>query len=195
MELGKYWNTNHTGDSRTITHMMSGKGLGGGIAWIGVLCSGAFPTGAAASCPGLGSESVNWGGAYGFTASLSGTFNINSPTVMWDIVAVAHEIGHNFNSPHTHCYNTLSAGASPIDQCYSGESVGASACYSGGTSLPGPAGLGSGTIMSYCHLLGGGFSNIILNFGTGHPYGVQPGREASRMSSHVVSVAGGNPSC
>jgi hypothetical protein len=49
--------------------------------------------------------------------------------------------------------------------------------------------------MSYCHLLSGGFGNISLNFGTGHPYGVLPGREASRMTSHVTSTAAGNPSC
>lgn len=49
--------------------------------------------------------------------------------------------------------------------------------------------------MSYCHLLSGGFGNVSLNFGTGHPFGVQPGREAVRMSSFVVSTAAGNPSC
>jgi hypothetical protein len=49
--------------------------------------------------------------------------------------------------------------------------------------------------MSYCHLLSGGFGNISLNFGTGHPYGVQPGREAARMTNHVISKAAGNPTC
>ncbi len=188
MEFGRYWNLNKTGVSRTIAHFLSGKSLGGGIAWLGVLCSGGF--GAGASCPGLPTDAA-WGGGYGFTASITGTFNINAPTVMWDIMAVAHEIGHNFNSPHGHCYNGIGGSASPIDQCYSGES----GCYSGATSLPGPAGLGSGTIMSYCHLVRGSYSDISLNFGTGHPYGVQPGREAARMTSHVNSVAAGNPTC
>ena len=49
--------------------------------------------------------------------------------------------------------------------------------------------------MSYCHLLSGGFTNIAMTFGTNHPYGVQPGRVPSRMSSHVVSRATSNPSC
>ena len=188
MEFGRYWNLNKTGVSRTIAHFLSGKNLGGGIAWLGVLCSGGF--GASASCPGLPTD-ASWGGGYGFTASITGTFNINAPTVMWDIMAVAHEIGHNFNSPHAHCYNGIGGSASPIDQCYSGEG----GCYSGATSLPGPAGAGSGTIMSYCHLVRGSYSDISLNFGTGHPYGVQPGREAARMNSYVTTTAGANPSC
>ena len=188
MEFGRYWNLNKTGVSRTIAHFLSGKNLGGGIAWLGVLCSGGF--GASASCPGLPAD-ASWGGGYGFTASISGTFNINAPTVMWDIMAVAHEIGHNFNSPHAHCYNGIGGSASPIDQCYSGES----GCYSGAASLPGPAGAGSGTIMSYCHLVRGSYSDISLNFGTGHPYGVQPGREAARMSSYVTTTANANPAC
>ena len=188
MEFGRYWNLNRTGVSRTIAHFMSGKNLGGGIAWLGVLCRSAFS--ASASCPGVPTDAA-WGGGYGFTASLSGTFNINNPTVMWDIVAVSHEIGHNFNSPHSHCYNGIGGSSSPIDQCYGSEN----GCYTGVASLPGPAGAGSGTIMSYCHLVRSSYSDISLNFGTGHPYGVLPGREAARMSSYVGSVAGGNPSC
>jgi hypothetical protein len=195
MEFGKYWNQNKTGVSRTTAHFMSGKSLGGGIAWVSVLCGGAFSTGAASSCPGLGAESTPWGGGYGFTASLTGQFNANNPTVMWDIMAVSHEIGHNFSSPHTHCYNGVGGNASPIDQCFSGEINNHGSCYSGPTSLPGPAGAGSGTIMSYCHLVRSSFSDISLTFGTGFAYGVQPGREASQMSSYVVSTASGNASC
>lgn len=194
MEFGKYWNQNRTGVSRTTAHFMSGKNLGGGIAWVGVLCAAPFNSQAAASCPALGAESTPWGGGYGFTASLTGQFNINSPTVMWDIMAVSHEIGHNFNSPHSHCYNGI-GNASPIDQCRSGESDTHGACYSGSQVLPGPAGAHSGTIMSYCHLVNGSFGDIGLSFGTGFAFGVQPGREASRMSSYVVTTAGGNPSC
>ena len=60
-------------------------------------------------------------------------------------------------------------------------------------SLPGAAGTGTGTIMSYCHLLGGG--NVSLTLGLGHPYGVAPERVPNRMRAHVVSVAGSNPAC
>ncbi|HEX6900070.1 MAG TPA: M12 family metallo-peptidase [Thermoanaerobaculia bacterium] len=188
LEFGRYWNKNKTDVSRTIAHFMSGRPTGGGVAWLGVLCSGAFS--ASGSCSGIPTDAP-WGGGYGFTGGMSGTFNIANPTVMWDIMAVSHEIGHNFNSPHTHCYNGVGGNASPVDQCRTGES----GCFAGTQSLPGPAGAGSGTIMSYCHLLSGGFSNISLTFGTNHPYGVQPGRVPSRMSAYVASRAASNPSC
>jgi len=106
-------------------------------------------------------------------------------------MGVSHEIGHNFNSPHTHCYNNIGGSSSPVDQCRSGES----GCYAGTQTLPGPSGVGSGTIMSYCHLLSGGYSNISLKFGTGHLYGVMPGRVPSRMRSYVAAVATSNPAC
>jgi hypothetical protein len=190
LEFGKYWNQNKTGISRTIAHFLSGKSLGGGIAWLNALCHGQFSTGAASSCPGLGSETTPWGGDYGFTANIGGNFNINNPTVVWDIYSTSHEIGHNFGSPHSHCYNGLEGNASPIDQCYGGES----GCYSGATSLPGPGGTRSGTIMSYCHLIGG-YGAIALTFGTNFAYGVQPGREAAHMNSYISSVASFNPAC
>lgn len=190
MEFGRYWNKNNGSVSRTIAHFLSGRALGGGIAWLGVLCSGGFST--SANCPGLATDAA-WGGGYGFTASLSGTFSINNPTVMWDIVAVSHEIGHNFNSPHTHCYNGIGGESQAVDGCYNGEC--ANGCYCGTQGLPGAQGVRSGTLMSYCHLLGGGFSNIAMTFGMNHSYGVQPGRVPSRMSSHVVSRAGSFPSC
>jgi hypothetical protein len=56
-------------------------------------------------------------------------------------------------------------------------------------------GQGSGTIMSYCHLLAGGLSNISLNFGLNHAYGVAPEREAVRMAAYVASRDGANPGC
>lgn len=186
MEFGRYWNRYKTGVSRTIAHFMSGRS-GGGVAWVGKLCSGAFGASASCSVP----TDAPWGGGYGFTGGMSGIFSITNPTVVWDIMGVSHEIGHNFNSPHTHCYNGIGGSSSPVDQCRSGQS----GCYSGTQSLPGPVGAGSGTIMSYCHLLGGGYSNISLKFGTNHPYGVMPGRVPSRMSSYVAAVAASNPSC
>jgi hypothetical protein len=187
LEFGKYWNQNKTGVSRTIAHFLSGKSLGGGIAWLNALCHGPFFTGGASSCPALGSEAA-WGGDYGFTANIGGTFDINNPTVVWDIYSTSHEIGHNFGSPHSHCYNGLEGNASPIDQCYGSEQ----GCYSGATSLPGAG--RSGTIMSYCHLLGG-YGAIALTFGTNFSFGVQPGREALHMNSYISSVASSNPAC
>jgi len=187
-ELGRYWNDKHGGVSRTFTHMMSGKNNGGGVAWVGVLCLGGFNVNIGTGCSGLTPAIDNYGGAYGYTGDLDANFDPNNPTVVWDIVAVSHEIGHNFNSPHTHCYETLGGSSQPIDECYGTQS--GSTCYSGPTSLPcAPGTPGCGTIMSYCHLLAGGFNNISLTFGTGHPYGVLPQRVPDRMRAHVDSVA------
>src|SRR5207249_4065117 len=86
-EFLTYWNNNNSGVSRTIAHMLSGKPIGCGIAYIGALCNNSY--------------------GYGVSGSLQGTFNILNPGVVWDIIVVSHEIGHNFNSPHTHCYNGI----------------------------------------------------------------------------------------
>ena len=197
-EFGGYWNQHHAGDQRTLAHFLSGKASGGGIAWVGVLCSGAFET-SGVSCAGMAS-SGNYGGAYGLTGNLSGTFDPGSPTSMWDIIAVSHEIGHNFGSPHTHCYAGYGGVSEHVDQCATSTSTG---CYaSGAKTLPGPGsvvggspGQHNGTLMSYCHLLSGGYANIELSFGLDHPYGVAPERVPQRMAAHVAARAASYPSC
>lgn len=194
LEFGKYWNDNMGATARTTAHMLSGKSSLSGIAWLGVLCQGAFNTGPAqvgATCPGLAASS-NYGGAYGFTSGIAGNFNPNAPSIVWDTLGVAHEIGHNFNSPHTHCYGGIGGNASPVDQCYNGE-AGNAGCYSGTQQLPG--GAGSGTIMSYCHLLSGGLSNVSYTFGRGHNFGVAPVRVPDRMLAHVQTQAAAFPTC
>jgi hypothetical protein len=135
-EVGDWWHANRpkTSYPRTIVTYLSGKPVTGGIAWLNVLCMNDF------------SQGGHWGGAYS-VVQLSG----NYPSNLWDLIATAHEMGHNFGSPHTHCFSP------PIDMCYNGES----GCYSGSIVNPGPLG---GTIMSYCHLLSGGFGNIDLRF-------------------------------
>ena len=188
-EFGKYWNINRTGVSRTIAHFLSGKSTGGGVAWLGVLCSGPFNS-SVSGCIGVNGTG-NYGGDYGFTGDMDGNFDPGSPSVIWDIVATSHEIGHNFDSPHTHCYNNIGGSSQPVDKCFNSEP----GCYSGTTSLPGPQGAGSGIIMSYCHLLTGGMSNISLNFGVGHSHGTLPGRVATRMKQHVADMAAFSPAC
>jgi hypothetical protein len=135
-EVGDWWHVNRPKSSypRTAVHYMSGKPVSGGIAWLDVLCMNDFY------------QSGHWGGAYGVTQVFG-----NYPASVWDLLAVAHELGHNFGSPHTHCFDP------PLDMCYNAEP----GCYSGPVVNPGP---GGGTIMSYCHLLSGGFGNIDLRF-------------------------------
>lgn len=190
-EFGNHWNTNMTGVSRTFAHMLSGRTTGGGVAWVGTLCSGPFNTMVSGCTFGSGNLAV--GGDYGFTGNISGNFNVANPQVIWDIEATSHEIGHNFNSPHTHCYANVGGNANPIDQCYGSQT--GTGCYSGAASLPGPAGQGSGTIMSYCHLLSPGMGNISLKFGNSHPYGIAPERVPTRMTARMTSLAGSNPAC
>ena len=190
-EFGQYWNANMSGVSRSFAHMLSARQTSGGSAWIGALCSAPFSVAISSGACNFGSGTLNAGGDYGYTGRLSGTFDAGSPQVIWDVEAPSHEIGHNFDSPHTHCYNGVGGNPDPIDRCYNGQ-VG---CYSGATSLPGPSGQGSGTIMSYCHLLSGGMSNISMSFGTGHAYGTAPERVATRMRNYVANLVQTNPAC
>jgi hypothetical protein len=115
-------------------HFLSGKPVLGGVSYVNVLCQSDFYQGG------------HWGGGYGVTQIYG-----NYPASPWDLLGTAHELGHNFGSPHTHCFNP------PIDMCYGSEA----GCYSGPTVNPGPLG---GTIMSYCHLLSGGYGNIDMRF-------------------------------
>lgn len=193
MELGRYWNQNRTDVDRTLVHFMSGKSTSSGIAWLSVLCSGPFNVNVGSSCPGMASTGL-YGGDYGFTGGIRGTFNLSSPQVIWDIVAVMHEIGHNFSSPHTHCYKGLEGIGQPVDQCYGAE--GGASCHAGANTLPcNTVGGRCGTLMSYCHLLAGGFGNIAMTFGQGHPFGVEPERVPTRMRNHVLHTASFNNAC
>jgi len=126
-EFGNYWNANNSGINRAAAAMLSGRGGAGaaGIAWLDVLCSKTS--------------------GYSYTQLYTSGTTLRSGEVM----VVAHEIGHNFGSPHTHCYNP------PLDNCYNTES----GCYTGTKSCPtattinGVASV-TGTLMSYCHLGG-----------------------------------------
>jgi len=196
-EFGRTWNNTKSGVDRGLAHFMSGKNNGGGVAWLDVLCDSSFNYNHQGSCPGLTPQTSNYGGAYGYSGTLDGDFDINNPSVLWDIVVVAHEIGHNFGSPHTHCYGGIGGNANAVDSCYTGE-CGNSGCACGSSSLPSScpgSGQGCGTIMSYCHLLSGGLSNISMTFGQDHPYGLEPERVADRMSSRVQSTAATYPVC
>jgi len=180
-ELRDYWNGVTASDpdlpsERTITHMLSGKGLGGGIAYVGVLCNSSV--------------------GYGVSASLGGNFDINNPSVVWDVLVVTHEIGHNFNSSHTHNYCGTGGISDAVDLCYSSSSCGAAMGLPGVNSLTGgTAGAGNGTIMSYCHLVSGGYSNISFTFGKDHAYGVAASRVPDVMKAHVANRAAAYPSC
>lgn len=149
------WRASHGDVGRTVAHFLSGKRTGGGVAYVGVLCSSYY--------------------GYGFTGSINGRFSVSDPWLFWDVMGVSHELGHNFGSGHTHCYSP------PVDQCYNAQS----GCYAGTTSVPSN---GGGTIMSYCHLRSGGYSNINLWFGRDGLYGDDSLRVPDLMRSRVESA-------
>jgi hypothetical protein len=84
-----------------LGHMLSGSSLGGGVAYLGVLCDSAQ--------------------AFSFAVSgnISGDvpFPIQVSPLNWDFMVFAHETGHNFNSPHTHDYSPQ------IDNCAGGSCI------------------------------------------------------------------------
>jgi len=137
-QVGDWWHMNRPTSTypRAMVHFLSGIGVSGGVAYLSVLCSGDF------------SYNGHWGGAYGVT-QVYGTY---PSLAFWDQLAVAHEMGHNAGSPHTHCMGPPTY-PDWTDECYSGES----GCYSGPTSVP----PGKGTIMSYCHLIAPGYYNNV----------------------------------
>jgi hypothetical protein len=132
--------------------MISGKqpsaGSWSGIAWIGGLCSASA--------------------GYSFNQVLRTGISVGPG----DIQLLTHEVGHNFGSQHTHCTDTNPgmSGIQPIDNCYNAEcawspaqAVSCPAPFSivpvnnGGVSVDNVR----GTLMSYCHVLGGcGVTNV-----------------------------------
>ncbi len=129
-EFQAAWNTSGWPVQANLAHFISGANLGGGVAYVGVLCSQSFGYGVSGNING----NINWGTWTGAPGGFT-----------WDFVVVAHELGHNFGSSHTHSY------CPPLDLCYSN-------CSSSTVCT-------QGTIMSYCHTCGG-MDNIDLEF---HP--------------------------
>ena len=127
-EFRDYWRQQMGSVSRDTTHLLSTQSLGGGVAYtIGAVCS--------------------TNSSYAVSANLNGFFptplQAHSPQ-NWDMIVFTHELGHLFDSPHTHSYSPI------IDGCGNGDCSDAF----------------GGTIMSYCHLCSGGINNIDLGF---HP--------------------------
>lgn len=121
-EFGSYWQSNLGHIERVMAMLLSGKSSSSfsssGIAWVDGYC-----------------EQQNTGGGYSVTMVFKANISVTS-----DIRVIGHELGHNFGSPHTHCY------VPPVDEC----STFGSGCYNGSNGLNCPPS-GKGTLMSYCH--------------------------------------------
>ena len=114
-----------------IAHLMSLKvGNLGGLAYLNSLCSSTSATNI----------------AYSNVSTVYSQF----PVYSWTVNVVAHEIGHNLGSNHTHWCGWLWPDGTrrPIDFCGTVEPFGSPTCYTG-ARIP-----QSGTIMSYCHTNG-----------------------------------------
>jgi Metallo-peptidase family M12/IPT/TIG domain len=160
-EFSNVWNSTYAAVPRALAMMLSGKqpsGGASGIAWLTSLCSDYYGT------------------------SFSQVYTTGTTPSSGDILVVAHELGHNFGSPHTHCYST------PIDNCYNAES----GCFAGTRSCPaaqtinGVTGV-TGTLMSYCHLSGlaGCSSRTVF-----HPRTI-----SERLGPSIQSATGGAAAC
>ncbi len=118
-----YWNANGAGVERDLFTLLTGRRNlpYGGVAWLNAAC-------------------MDYG--YSVNGYMVGTFAdalVTNPG-NWDVNVLAHELGHNLGTYHTHDYG--------IDSCANGT-------------------IERGTIMSYCHVVQGASSNIDLRFHSG----------------------------
>jgi hypothetical protein len=87
---------------RDVATLLSGRGLGGGVAFLDSVCANT---------------------AYSVCADLDGFFPtplLDNVAQNWDVVVFTHELGHNAGSVHTHDRNP------PVDGCGLGDCTGAS---------------------------------------------------------------------
>jgi hypothetical protein len=116
-----YWQDNMESVEREMAHMLSGRSLGGGIAYLRQPCGG-----------------------YAVSANINGFFPYplqDNHWQNWDVMVVAHEQGHNLGTGHTHdlgSYNPIvdGCGSSPQDCSNANQGTIMSYCHtcSGGMS-------------------------------------------------------------
>jgi hypothetical protein len=135
-EFRAYWLANNGAISSHMQHLVSGRALGGGIAFLDAVCSN----------------------GYGVSA-IDAIYTYPTATTTWDVEVITHELGHNLGSPHTHSCAWVNEGRWPagtLDSCATPE--GSCATY---TKHVPPD---KGTIMSYCHLISSVAAGIRLDF-------------------------------
>ncbi len=98
-EMRDFWNLNMRHIPRETVQGLSGRGLGGGVAYLNAVCNSQY--------------------GHGVSANLGGTFPLpvqDNSHQNWDLMVVSHELGHNFGTGHTHDGYTP-----PIDGCGTGD--------------------------------------------------------------------------
>jgi hypothetical protein len=167
IELGNRWhNTPPSANVRSAATLVSGKSQLAGIAWVGTLCGNDFQY-----------QPGQYGGEYSYNGGITPPANLSVPdpdananyaapsSNYWPLLQVAHELGHNVGSDHTHCIDLSADQKSEyavsrnfVDECYNAEG----GCFSGTQLVPSE----KGSIMSYCHLRGPGYgTNTRFTFG------------------------------
>ncbi|MBX3364268.1 MAG: hypothetical protein KF866_05820 [Phycisphaeraceae bacterium] len=99
-QFRSWWAQNRTDVERDVAHFLSGRNLGGGVAYLSAVCNG---------------------NAYGLSANLAGFFPyplVDHHGQNWDIMVTAHELGHNLGSGHTHDIGSYDP---VIDGCGNGD--------------------------------------------------------------------------
>ncbi|MCW5922314.1 MAG: fibronectin type III domain-containing protein [Saprospiraceae bacterium] len=94
--LNAFRNNRGTNFNGNLAHFLSTRNLGGGIAYLDVICFKSY--------------------AYG-VSGISASYQ-NVPTYSWTVEVVTHELGHNLGSWHTHSCNWPNGA---LDNCYSPE--------------------------------------------------------------------------
>jgi hypothetical protein len=101
LEMREHWNTSKRYVPREAVQGLSGRSLGGGVAYVNALCNTLF--------------------GHGVSANLNGTFPMpvqDNQSANWDLMVVSHELGHNFGTGHTHDQNSYNP---TIDDCGNGD--------------------------------------------------------------------------
>ena len=94
--LSSFQTTRSTNFTGNLAHFVSSRNLGGGVAYVDVICTK----------------------SYAFGVSAINTTYQNVPTYSWSVEVMTHELGHNLGSWHTHSCNWV-GGA--LDNCYTVE--------------------------------------------------------------------------
>ncbi len=154
---------NQRGFLGDIAHLVN-YGHAGGVAWLNTLCSPYY--------------------AYAYSG-IGTSYNI-VPTYSWTVNVFAHEMGHNIGSPHTHAC-AWNGNNTPIDCCGPESGYPGSGCAEDSTcTIPLPE---SGTIMSYCHLIG----SVGIDFQEGFHDQVQALLKEKVRYSYCVATCSGDP--
>ncbi len=135
-------NPNFNGNLASL-YSLGGNNIGG-LAWTDILCN------------------KNYSYAY---MNIFADYQ-SVPTYSWTVQVIAHEVGHNMGSQHTHAC-VWNNNNTQIDDCANqyyleiGETPEGEACFDSNNPIM-PE---SGTIMSYCHLIDGVGVDLALGFG------------------------------